>query len=276
MVPFFEISSKLFCCPCCRSEELQWEFSRSTRSGLESGRLVCWSCEKTFFLEDGILDFLGEENHEEVITPFQRLMQFPPVTAIYKKFWRPLGFFIASSSSFRDFSKTLIDLLNPSEQRFVLDLACGPGLLTNLLAKNTAGGVIGFDLSRPMLRQARQLLLSEGTANTLLVRGSAFRLPFRYGLFDAILCSGALHLFDRPDLALQEISRTLSEKGKLICQTTIRPRHSLGVSTFLERVIRFGFFKSKGELHAQLDAVGLRIEYEWSRRLIYLFLALKM
>ena len=31
-------------------------------------------------------------------------VQVPPITAIYEKYWRPLGFFVASSSSFRSSS----------------------------------------------------------------------------------------------------------------------------------------------------------------------------
>ena len=130
-------------------------------------------------------------------------------------------FFIASSFSFHSFSETFIALTNPFNKKIILDLACGPGLFTCPVVQRSSGWVIGFDLSLPMLRRARKKAFSQGINNVLFVRGSAFRLPFREAVFDAILCSGDLHLFDHPEVALQEIARVLSAQGRFVGQTTI-------------------------------------------------------
>ena len=130
-----------------------------------------------------------------------------------------------------------------------------------------------FDLSLPMLRRARKKASSQEINNVLFVRGSAFRLPFREAVFDTILCSGALHLFDQTEVALQEIARVLSAQGRFVCQTTIRPKHSAGLALFLDQVIRFGFFTSPAELNEKLRASGIILDEEWRQRIIYLFRA---
>lgn len=196
-------------------------------------------------------------------------MQLPPVAAVYERYWRPLGFFLASSASFRNFSKGLLEWVDPAQRQLILDLACGPGLFTCPLASRTSGWVIGFDLSLPMLQRARAKANAQGLANVLLVRGSAFRLPFRQGCFDAILCSGALHLFHQPETALREIARTLAPRSRFVCQTTLRPRHSAGLASFLDQVIRFGFFQSPEELHEKLRDAGIMVDDAWSRRIIH-------
>jgi ubiquinone/menaquinone biosynthesis C-methylase UbiE/uncharacterized protein YbaR (Trm112 family) len=271
--PSIAALKSLFSCPYCREGLLRWSFPSSLHSLPDEGSAACSRCQRSYPLKDGILDFLPGTAHNEVITPFQRLMQFPPVTAIYEKYWRPLGFFVASFSSFREFSADLVRRLEPQRRNIILDLACGPGLFACPLAAQTPGWVIGFDLSLPMLRQARKKAVRSGLHNILLVRGSAFSLPFRNDALDAVLCSGALHLFDKPEAALGEIARTLSRQGRFVCQTTLKPRHSAGLAAFLDRVIRFGFFGSPEDLNAKLLRAGIQVELAWRRRIIHAFLA---
>ncbi len=266
----------LFSCPYCREGLLRWSFLSSLHSLPDEGNAACSGCQRNYPLKNGILDFLVGTAHNEIITPFQRLMQFPPITAIYEKYWRPLGFFVASSSSFRRFSADLIQRLEPQKRNSILDLACGPGLFACPLAAQTSGWVIGFDLSLPMLRQARKKAIRAGLRNILFVRGSAFSLPFRNDALDAVLCSGALHLFDRPQAALSEIARTLSRHGRFVCQTTLKPRHSVGLAMFLDQVIRFGFFESAEDLNEKLLRAGIQVELAWRRRIIHAFQARRL
>jgi len=60
----------------------------------------------------------------------------------------------------------------------ILDLACGPGRHAAELAR-WSGQVVGFDLSRAMLRRARERNGGRGA----LVRGDMRALPFRAGSF---------------------------------------------------------------------------------------------
>jgi SAM-dependent methyltransferase len=61
--------------------------------------------------------------------------------------------------------------------------------------------VTGIDASWGMLAQARQKGIER------LVHGSAYRLPFRDGAFDAVLFVHVLHLLDDAPAALREASR---------------------------------------------------------------------
>lgn len=211
---------------------------------------------------------------KEVITPFQRLMQTPAIVSIYENIWRRIGYFLASS---RSFGKEIQTILNYGKKRnpgYTLDLACGPGVFTRPLALQDKGIVVGLDLSLPMLRQAQRQLKRERIKNVLLIRASAFGLPFKSGAFAHVNCCGALHLFDRPQDALSEIHRVLRPEGSFCVQTTIRPNRSAGFAFFLERFIRFGFFNEE-ELIGLLKKKGFVLA-AWERhRISFTFLASK-
>jgi ubiquinone/menaquinone biosynthesis C-methylase UbiE len=208
----------------------------------------------------------------EVITPFQRVMQTPPVVAIYEKVWRRIGYYIASSRSFDREMQTVLDLSMTKSARLCLDLACGPGVFTRPLAKRTEGLVVGLDLSWPMLLRAQRSAKKEGYKNIFLIRGTAFSLPFVDSAFQYVNCCGALHLFDRPQAALKEIARILDPNGSLSVQTTIRPTRSAGIAYILEKFIRFGFF-DEAELRDLLKSQGFHIAESQRHRISFTFLA---
>ena len=235
--------------------------------------LDCRSCSAAYPLQDEILDTLGVDPHE-VITPFQRIMQTPLVVSIYERVWRRIGYFLASLRSFDREVETILDYKRKSVDSRVMDLACGPGIFTRPLAREGGGVVVGFDLSSPMLRHARRMARREGLANVILIRGTVFRMPFQDGSFQYVNCCGALHLFDRPDDALEEIRRILMPGGRLSVQTTMRPTHSGGFAWFLERFIRFGFFEEP-ELRVRLGRHGFDILESERHRISFSFLALR-
>jgi ubiquinone/menaquinone biosynthesis C-methylase UbiE len=224
-------------CPRCAGTDLR----------AAGARISCHKCNVHYPIREGILDLMGDET-SEVITPFQRIMQTQLVVSVYERLWRRLG----------------------AER--VLDLACGTGVFTRPLARRTQGIVIGLDLSWPMLRKARRLADRDGLHNIVLMRGTAYRLPFIAAALPYINCCGALHLFDRPDLALREIERVLHRTGHLTVQTTIRPEHSGGIAYVLERFIRFGFFSETG-LRDQVRLHGLKMLASERHRISYSFLA---
>ncbi len=247
--------------------------ARCMKAGLnpDDGSLSCISCHARYALKDGILDMAGEDVRE-VITPFQRLMQTPAIVSIYEKFWRQVGYYIASSRFFGEEMKTVLRLANGRQGGRVLDLACGTGVFTRPLSSLGSECMVGLDLSWPMLRYARRLAEKESIRNILLLRGSAFCLPFVDEALSYVNCCGALHLFDRPDDALKEIRRVLARGGHLCVQTTIRPTRSAGMAYFLERFIRFGFFDEAGLL-IKLELNGFRVIESERHRISFTFLA---
>lgn len=248
-------------CPFCTGTELR----------TDSDGLNCAGCGAHFPLRQGVLDMLGE-SREEVITPFQRVMQTPLIVNIYEKFWRRAGYYLASSRSFSREVDTVKRHERGRDCARLLDLACGPGVFTRPLARQGGGIVVGFDLSWPMLQQARKLVEREGLRNVVLIRGTAFHLPFVASTFDYVNCCGALHLFDQPEVALGEIDRVLRREGHFCVQTTIRPNHSGGFAFLLERFIRFGFF-GESELLEMIRSKGFVILESERHRISYTFLA---
>ena len=84
-----------------------------------------------------------------------------------------------------------------------LDVACGSGRLTALLATRSGGGrVVGLDFSPGMLARARA-----GNPTLEFVEGDALRLPFAAGEFDAATIAFGLRNLADPRLGLAEMAR---------------------------------------------------------------------
>jgi len=248
-------------CPRCSGNDLH-----SVSDGLS-----CHNCGTRYPIRSGILNMLGNDT-QEVITPFQRLMQMPVIVSIYEKYWRPLGYYVASSRSFAEEMQTVSRMGRRVSPDRALDLACGPGVFTRPLSRVVGGLVVGLDLSWPMLIRAQRTAEREGISHVLFLRATVFSLPFANSAFPYINCCGALHLFDRPSAAIAEIGRVLEPGGFLCGQTTIRPSRSAGFAYFLERFIRFGFFEET-ELLEQLRVHGFSIVDSERHRISFTFLA---
>lgn len=103
----------------------------------------------------------------------------------------------------------------PLAQRRVLDLACGPGRHSAALASRGAL-VVGYDLSRVLLRRARELAVPRAR----FVRGDIRELPFRPGAFDVTVNLFTSFGYFADDLehgqVLREAARTLAPGGFFI------------------------------------------------------------
>jgi ubiquinone/menaquinone biosynthesis C-methylase UbiE len=101
------------------------------------------------------------------------------------------------------------------DQPLVLDVATGTGRLPLALLHNRfRGQIVGLDLSRGMLRQARAKLQPYGDQVSLIWQ-DASRLPFADGTFDAVTCLESLEFMPRPLEALAEMVRVLGPGGLL-------------------------------------------------------------
>jgi ubiquinone/menaquinone biosynthesis C-methylase UbiE len=248
-------------CPRCTKPDLR----------NEGNGLACSGCHAMYPIKSGILNMV-ESDADEVITPFQRVMQMPLVVSVYEKIWRRIGYYLASSRSFSREMQTVLRLARNRTNGRSLDLACGPGVFTRPLARNSGGVIVGLDLSWPMLLHAQKAIQRERMQNILLIRATAFAMPFADGAFQYINCCGALHLFDKPESALKEMARVLEDKGFLSVQTTIRPARSVGIAFILEKFIRFGFF-DENELRGLLQRHGFEVSESERHRISFTFLA---
>ncbi|WP_299264098.1 class I SAM-dependent methyltransferase [Halorientalis sp.] len=103
--------------------------------------------------------------------------------------------------------QAVLDEIGPVEDRNVLEIACGTGRFTVMLAERGAN-VVGLDISGPMLQQGREKAKRVGVAENMnLMRGDAGRLPFPDDSFDSVLAMRFFHLADQPASFLSEIRR---------------------------------------------------------------------
>jgi ubiquinone/menaquinone biosynthesis C-methylase UbiE len=107
--------------------------------------------------------------------------------------------------------------LRPGER--VLDLGCGSGWATRLLARSVAEGpegfgqVVGLDVSDEMIRQARAA--SNDFENILYVVGSAHQIPWEENFFDKVLSIESFYYYSDQDRVLAELFRVMAPRARL-------------------------------------------------------------
>ncbi len=101
-----------------------------------------------------------------------------------------------------------------------LDVACGSGKLTALLARmaGSSGHVVGLDFSRQMLEVAR----SEHPGIEFL-DGDALNLPFEDAGFDASTIAFGLRNLADPVRGLREMLRVVRPGGRAVVLEFVRP-----------------------------------------------------
>jgi len=114
--------------------------------------------------------------------------------------------------------KTLRQMdLRPGER--VLDLGCGSGWATRLLARVVGEGpqgfgqVVGVDIADEMIRQARAA--SKDFENVMFVVGSAAQIPWEENFFDKVLSVESFYYYPDQDRALAELFRVMAPRGRL-------------------------------------------------------------
>ena len=118
--------------------------------------------------------------------------------------------------------------LKPGQR--VLDLGCGAGWASRLLAQLVGGGetpgpgsparpslagwgVIGLDVSDEMIRRARAN--STQYDNLMFVVGSAQQIPWEENFFDKVLSVESFYYYGDQEGALAELFRVMAPKGEL-------------------------------------------------------------
>jgi len=96
----------------------------------------------------------------------------------------------------------------------VLDVACGPGMLTCAVAQK-AKHVTGIDLVPAMIEQARLLQKEKKLSNMDWKIGDVSELPFADAAFSAVLTRFSFHHFLNPQVVLKEMVRVAKAKGKI-------------------------------------------------------------
>ncbi len=99
-----------------------------------------------------------------------------------------------------------------------LDLGCGPGQLSLLLARIAPGlQVTGVDLSAEMVALGRENARAAGMQSRVgFEQGDAARLPFLDNSQDLVVSTFSLHHWGNPARVLDEIARVLRPGGRFL------------------------------------------------------------
>jgi demethylmenaquinone methyltransferase/2-methoxy-6-polyprenyl-1,4-benzoquinol methylase len=116
----------------------------------------------------------------------------------------------------KSWRRIAVRALKPSlvEGARVLDVACGTGDLSLVLAEAGAARVVGLDFCRPMLEVARRKA-EAGSRAIPFVEGDALRLPFADETFDAATIAFGLRNLTGVAEGLRELRRILKPGGRL-------------------------------------------------------------
>jgi len=103
--------------------------------------------------------------------------------------------------------EAVLSALGPVEDKRILEVACGTGRFTVMMAQQGAD-IVGLDISPAMLAQGREKAQRVGVDDHVeFMRGDAARLPFPDDHFDAVFAMRFFHLADRPVTFLRELRR---------------------------------------------------------------------
>jgi SAM-dependent methyltransferase len=116
----------------------------------------------------------------------------------------------------KPFGEEAMRVLAPAEGEAMLDVGCGTGATTMELARRVgpSGGVVGVDISRPMLERARQRAAEAHLDNIDFVHADAQTetLPAHR---DGVYSRFGIMFFDDPTAAFANLARALKPDGRL-------------------------------------------------------------
>jgi len=101
----------------------------------------------------------------------------------------------------------------------VVDLGCGTGRFSQILAAEFGARIIGFDPSEKMIDQARRKPVTEMIE---FKRASAHELPLADGCVDLVFMSQVYHHLPDPVSAARECRRILRAGGYVCVRTSTR------------------------------------------------------
>ena len=120
------------------------------------------------------------------------------------------------ASSSEELELGLLIQMGLQDGQEVLDLACGPGVVSRLIAEaHPASRVTAMDLNGELLNAARQEIAAAGLEQITFVQGDVYAPPLEPGRFDFIYARLLFQHLEDPLRALQAVRALLKPGGKL-------------------------------------------------------------
>ena len=150
--------------------------------------------------------------------------------------------------------RTALALLD-ERHRTVLDVGCGTGLMSTMLAAQ-GRRVVGVDLSAAMIARAKR---HSGSSVTFL-EADAESLPIATGSFDAVVNLISLHHYPDPSRAVAEFRRVLRPGGRLVLIAFDRNSHYIALAQrtnrWTKRIAGVSWQKTSAEVQSLLKSAG--------------------
>ena len=117
----------------------------------------------------------------------------------------------------RLWKKNLLNMMNPSQNQKLIDVACGTGDIAKLFLKNVNNNsnVTCVDPNKGMIKKGQEKLKKFKNLNWIY--GSAEKLPIKDNTFDFYTISFGLRNTKNLDKALSEAYRVLKPGGRYLC-----------------------------------------------------------
>ena len=129
--------------------------------------------------------------------------------------WARAGRGAGMEKGHRPVGEQAIELMALTAEASALDVGCGSGWATRLMAeKATNGRVVGIDIADEMIRLARET--STAFPNIEFQVASAEKLPFNDGEFTHAFSMESLYYYEDMLAALREIKRVLNDGGRFV------------------------------------------------------------
>ncbi len=153
--------------------------------------------------------------------------------------------------------EAVLDALQPLDGKRVLEVACGTGRFTVMLAERGAE-VVALDISSAMMVQGREKARRAGVADRIeFLRADAARLPFPDDHFDAVFAMRFFHLADTPAKFLAEMARVTED---VVFFDTFNDFSSRVAYNWL--LPMGSHLYSRADVERLLDDAGLRLDEE--------------
>ena len=142
-----------------------------------------------------------------------------------------------SADLFPTITKAFLSFARPRRAGLLLDVACGPGILTYAACEAVCalGRVGGIDLSPGMLKLAAS---RAGASNVEFREMNAEQLDFPDATFDAVVCQLGLMLFAKPQSALDEMARVCKKGGVVACLVQGSPERMQFTSLLMKTLVK--------------------------------------
>jgi SAM-dependent methyltransferase len=122
----------------------------------------------------------------------------------------------AGNPAVRRLRSAALRLLAPGTGERILDVGCGTGDVTRVIAQavGPTGSTVGLDQSALMLREARRR--TPPNLEVEFRQGDVTRLDDDDGSFDGVYCERLLQHVDAPDHAVAELVRVARPDGRIV------------------------------------------------------------